>query len=132
MADLSALDEDREIRFVSPESSIGIAKSKTDCEASFIRYERNFYRDQFDFKIHFLRLVSRKKRIISSLFYYIDFSILVRELFQNGKERKCCEYQLFNDMIFGKEISKGGNFMGLNEFILGLNNLETITRAPGF
>ncbi|WP_438772834.1 hypothetical protein [Enterococcus sp. DIV0733a] len=26
MADLSALDEDREIRFVSPESSIGIAK----------------------------------------------------------------------------------------------------------
>ena len=22
--------------------------------------------------------------------------------------------------------------MGLNEFILGLNNLETITRAPGF
>lgn len=31
-----------------------------------------------------------------------------------------------------KSSQRGGFFMGLNEFILGLNNLERITRAPGF
>ncbi|HAY6712430.1 TPA: hypothetical protein ACG4WM_001284, partial [Enterococcus faecium] len=70
MADLSALDEDREIRFVSPESSIGIAKIQKLIARSIFSsgMKRNFYRDQFliFLKFIFLRLVSRKKRIISS------------------------------------------------------------------
>ncbi|ROX89310.1 hypothetical protein EGW65_08620 [Enterococcus faecium] len=75
MADLSALDEDREIRFVSPESSIGIAKIQKLIARSIFSsgMKRNFYRDQFliFLKFIFLRLVSRKKRIISSLFSII-------------------------------------------------------------
>ncbi|HBM5638024.1 TPA: hypothetical protein LY413_000868, partial [Enterococcus faecium] len=49
MADLSALDEDREIRFVSPESSIGIAKIQKLIARSIFSsgMKRNFYRDQF-------------------------------------------------------------------------------------
>ncbi|BDP80632.1 hypothetical protein EfmAA290_13080 [Enterococcus faecium] len=66
MADLSALDEDREIRFVSPESSIGIAKIQKLIARSIFSsgMKRNFYRDQFliFLKFIFLRLVSRKKK----------------------------------------------------------------------
>ncbi|HAP8177554.1 TPA: hypothetical protein IVZ58_001352, partial [Enterococcus faecium] len=61
MADLSALDEDREIRFVSPESSIGIAKIQKLIARSIFSsgMKRNFYRDQFliFLKFIFLRLV---------------------------------------------------------------------------
>ncbi|EGP4944075.1 hypothetical protein ABWR62_08400 [Enterococcus faecium] len=71
MADLSALDEDREIRFVSPESSIGIAKIQKLIARSIFSsgMKRNFYRDQFLIFLKFIFL--RQKRIIYSLFSII-------------------------------------------------------------
>ncbi|BDP46450.1 hypothetical protein EfmJHP9_13200 [Enterococcus faecium] len=88
MADLSALDEDREIRFVSPESSIGIAKIQKLIARSIFSsgMKRNFYRDQFliFLKFIFLRLVSRKKIIYSAKRPLSEIAqrFIKRELFQ--------------------------------------------------